>query len=106
MSQFEIVAVQLAALGLTIAVRPGEYVVNVRGGSDATAYFTDDLDDALTHGRAIAAALPDSASPQGVAVRHRKWRRPMSAKAQRRRKIRQHNHRMRARATREGQSSG
>jgi len=51
MNQFKIVAAQLAALGLTITNRPGEYCVNFRGGGDATAYFTDDLDDALDYGR-------------------------------------------------------
>ena len=98
MTRFEIAAAQLAALGLTITNRPGEYVVNFRGGSDATAYLTDDLDDALEHGRAVAAALPEPISPSTVAVRRRKWRRPMSAKAQRRRMIKAHNYRLRGRA--------
>ena len=37
-------------IGLTITNRPSEYVVNIRDGGDATAYLTDDLDDALDHG--------------------------------------------------------
>lgn len=98
MNQFEIVAAQLAALGLTIAVRPGEYSVNFRGGSDATAYLTDDLDDALDHGRAVAAALTEATSPSSAGGRRRSWRRPMSAKAARRAFIRTHNRRMRGRA--------
>lgn len=100
MNQFEIVAAQLAALGLKIAVRPGEYCVNFRGGGDATAYLTDDLDDALDHGRAVAAALPEASSAPGEGGRGRKWRRPKSAKAARRAFIRAHNRRMRGRALR------
>jgi hypothetical protein len=101
MNQFEIVAAQLAALGLTITVRPGEYCVNFRGGGNATAYLTDDLDDALNHGRAVAAALPEAASAPREGGRRRKWRRPKSAKAARRAFIRAHNRRMRGRALRQ-----
>jgi hypothetical protein len=73
--------------------------VNFRGGTDATAYFTDDLQDAFEHGRAMALAGPPA--PVEPAGRRRKWRRPMSAKAQRRRMIKAHNRRMRGRALRE-----
>jgi hypothetical protein len=94
MNKFDAVAAELAALGLTIAVRPGEYVVNFRGGGDATAYFTDDLDEALDHGRALAAALAEATSqPKGPKNKRRRARRPMNATAQRRRWVRRKNRR-------------
>ena len=89
---------ELRAQGILITSRAGEWCVNYRGGSEATAYVTDDLRDAFEHGRAMAATAPQAAAP-APAVRHRrKWRRPMSAKAARRAFIKKHNRRMRARS--------
>jgi hypothetical protein len=87
---------ELRAQGILITNRAGEWCVNFRGGTDATAYVTDDLQDAFEHGRAMASA---GQSASAEPVRHRlKWRRPMSAKSQRRRLIQSHNYRMRGRA--------
>ena len=98
-SLFESVAAELRALGLTITIRPGEYCVNFRDRTEATGYFTDELQDALEHGRAMAADRPSAPPAWGKSsLIRRKWRRPMSAKTQRRRRIRAHNHRMRGRA--------
>ena len=54
-SIFATVVEELVAFGIALRSRPGEYVVNFRGGSEATAYVTDDLDDAFTRGQAMAA---------------------------------------------------
>ena len=98
-SLFESVAAELRALGLTITTRPGEYCVNFRDGREGTGYFTDELQDALEHGRAMAAENPStSPEPEKSSLIRRKWRRPMSAKTQRRRMIRAHNRRAWARA--------
>jgi hypothetical protein len=72
--------------------------VNVRGGSQATEYLTDDLQDAFDHGRALAAARIEAPVPSTPPAIRRQWRRPMNAGAQRRRMIKAHNYRMRARA--------
>jgi hypothetical protein len=57
-------------------------------------------DDALDHGRAVAAALSTLIRPPSAGGRRRNWRRPMSAKAARRAFIRAHNRRTRGRALR------
>jgi hypothetical protein len=89
---------ELRAQGILITHRDGEWCVNFRGGSDATAYLTDDLQDAFEHGRTMAlAGQPVAAEP---VKRRRLWRRPKSAKAARRAMIRQHNRRLRARTLR------
>jgi hypothetical protein len=90
---------ELRVQGILITNRAGEWCVNFRGGIDATAYVTDDLQDAFEHGRAMALARqPAAAEP----VKHRhKWRRPTNAKSQRRRMIKAHNYRLRARALRQ-----
>lgn len=92
---------ELRAQGVLITNYGGEWCVKLRSTADATGYVTDDLLDAFEHGRALAAA-PGNASPAEAIppTIRRKWRRPMSAKAQRRRFIRQHNRRMRGRALR------
>ena len=85
---------------MTLRRLPGEYCVNFRNGGDGTARLADDLDQALKLGRAMAA---DKAAIQAAvkAPLRRKWRRRrMTAKAQRRRFIRRHNRRVRARAMR------
>lgn len=49
---------ELNRLGFTLrrAGERSEYRVNFRGGAEVTAYYTNDLADALDTGRAIAAA--------------------------------------------------
>jgi hypothetical protein len=46
---------ELRALGLTMRVEEGEFIVNKRGGREATAHYTDDLTDAVATGVAMAA---------------------------------------------------
>lgn len=41
----------LKTLGCTLQIRDGEYRVNIKGGSEATAYYTDDREDALDTAR-------------------------------------------------------
>jgi hypothetical protein len=97
-SRLELVTAELRSLGMTLRRLPGEYCVNFRNGGDGTARLADNLDQALELGRAMAA---DKAATQAAekAPLHRKWRRRrMTAKAQRRRFIRRHNRRVRARA--------
>jgi len=90
---------ELRARGVLITNCGGDWCVNVRGGTQATEYLTDDLQDAFEHGRAMAAARPAAPAPEKPPeIIRRKWRRPMSAGAQRRRMIKAHNHRVRARA--------
>ena len=85
---------ELRAHGFLITNRAGEWRGNVRGGTDAAAYVTDDLqDDVVESGEAMA---PTTAEP--IRRRRRKWRRPKSAKAARRAFIRAHNRRRRARS--------
>ena len=102
LSRFELAARELRALGVTLAALPGEYRVNFSGGGDATAYLTDDLDDAIEHGRAVARAAEAKPPPPA-----RKWqKKKMTPKAIRRRMIRAHNRRMRARAIRQQREGG
>src|ERR1700674_3046947 len=93
---------ELRAHGILITSRAGEWCVNYRGGAEATAYVTDDLQDAFEHGRAMAASVATKArAPDKPTLKAgRKLRRPMSAKAMRRRFIKQHNMRQRGRALR------
>ena len=44
----------LRAVGVTITKRHGEYRVNLRGGQEATAYYTDDIEDAVNTGQQMA----------------------------------------------------
>jgi hypothetical protein len=46
MTQKELFAA-VRALGLSITVLNGEYRINFRGGREATAYYTNDREDAL-----------------------------------------------------------
>jgi len=50
----------LQTLGLTLKhdAGTGEYIVNFKGGKEATAYFTDDLDDAVKTGEKMAQENP------------------------------------------------
>lgn len=55
---FQYVKDVLNILGLTISKYDGEYRVNfARGGSEETAYYTDDLDDAYGTGIRMADRL-------------------------------------------------
>ena len=62
-SPFEIARAELEALGVVLTSVPGEYRVNFRKGRADTEYLTDDLQDALAHGRAMAAAPPAPSLP-------------------------------------------
>jgi hypothetical protein len=66
---------ELAALGVRLIARPGEYVVNFRDGTEATACITDDLAEAIMHGhalaRSIAADPPPSQGPGQARVARR-----------------------------------
>ena len=95
---------ELAAHGVRLTARPGEYCVNFRNGSEATAYVTDDLTDAIEHGRTLARAARQSADtvPARPACAKRRRRPPaMTPKARRHRMIRRHNQRLCARMLRQ-----
>ena len=98
-SPFELAAAELRALGITLARLPGEYRVNYRNAGDATARTVETLDEALKLGRELAADAPASSRPAQGKRRRRPLR--MTPKAVRRRMIRKHNQRMRARAIRQ-----
>jgi hypothetical protein len=95
-SPFDRVTAELRALGITLARLPGEYRVNFRNGGDATALTVETLDEALVLGRSMATDAP-ARPTQG---KHRRRPLRMTPKAIRRRMIRQHNLRLRARAAR------
>lgn len=60
-SPFELAQAALRELGLVIKRTDyGEYRVNYKGGDEGTAYYTDDLDDAVVTGQHMA----KHASPQ------------------------------------------
>ena len=74
-------------------------VCEPQGRDPGAEYLTDDLQDAFEHGRALAASqLAPPAPEKPPEIIRRKWRRPINGKAQRRRMIKAHNYRMRARA--------
>lgn len=101
--RLDAVAAELRAIGITLESRPGEYRVNFRNGKEDTACYTEGLQEALAAGRAMAATAVSDQTGQTVPAATRKWRRRprrMTSKAQRRRMIRKHNRRMRARAIR------
>lgn len=100
LSRFETVARELRVLGITLTRLPGEYRVNYLDGKDGTAVFGSDLDEALALGRSMAEAAP-AAVVRAAAAYHRRRHRKMTPKAIRRRMIRAHNRRMRARAIRQ-----
>ena len=95
--RFELAARELHALGIVITRLPGEYRVNVIGGSDATAMSCDELEEAMAVGRRMAQERPCTPAHEAVVSRRRRPKR-MTAKAIRRRMIRAHNQRMRGRA--------
>jgi hypothetical protein len=97
-SPFELAARELRVLGITLANLPGEYRVNYRNGSDATARMAETLDEALALGRQLAAAAPAPAQPAHGKRRRRPLR--MTPKAVNRRRRMAHLRCMRARALR------
>jgi hypothetical protein len=98
---------ELRARGVLITNHGGEWRVRCRGEGEESGYFTDDLQDALERGRSMVVPEPPSPlAPKTPEAPRRKWRRPMNAKAMRRRRIRAHNHRMRGRALKERRDSG
>ena len=99
-SRFDLATAELRALGITLASLPGEYRVNYRNASDATARMAETLDEALALGRELAANAPAPATPTSHGKRRRRPLR-MTPKAVRRRMIRKHNQRMRARSIRQ-----
>lgn len=98
---------ELRARGVLITNRGGDWCVNLRGGTQATEYLTDDLQDAFEHARALAASQTAAPAPEKKPPDiRRKWRRPISAGAQRRRIIKAHNYRLRARAIKKQREEG
>jgi hypothetical protein len=85
LSRFELAARELRALGIVMTRLPGEYRVNFRTGTDATARTVETLDQALELGRTTAADAPAPPSP----AHGKRGRRPrrMTPKAIRRRMI-------------------
>lgn len=65
MSKFTIAFAKsvLSPLGMSLRKRDNEFRVNFRDGAEATAYYTDDLDDALSTGRAMALGRSETAAP-------------------------------------------
>src|SRR5258708_38010367 len=86
---------ELRALGITLSLPPGTYCVNFRDASAATAYFSDDLQDALEHGPEMAAlAAKPAATPDKPPLKtRRKRRRPGTAAALGRPRLREMNRR-------------
>lgn len=63
---------ELAAYGMVITKRDaGEYRVNFKGGQESTAYYTDDIDDAVNTGVVMSRTRPSSLD---LAVAHRRTR--------------------------------
>lgn len=63
--RFEEAKAELRRFGMTLTIALGEYCVNYEGGTEATAYYTTDLDDALTTGRAMSQAAHKAKPPLG-----------------------------------------
>jgi hypothetical protein len=104
-SPFERAAGELRKLGITLRQLPGEYQVNLTGGPDENALTAGTLEEAVELGRDMAKTL---APALAAASRGRRPRRPlrMTPKAVRRRKIKAHNYRLRARALRKQREEG
>jgi len=100
MTRYETLAAQLRAMGLTIRSLPGEYCLNFRSGGERTARFAEDLDHALEIGREMAADAKANGTATKRPPRRQRWRKQTTPKARRRRFIRAHNRRVRARALR------
>lgn len=44
---------EATAMGLVLTKTDGEYRINFKGGKEATAYYTDDLEDAMNTGKSM-----------------------------------------------------
>ena len=55
LSPFELATAERRKLGITLTSLPGEYRVNFRNGSDASAQTFETMDEALEAGRSMAA---------------------------------------------------
>ncbi len=77
-SRFECIAAELRTLGLTLHRLPGEYIVNLRNGSDRTARMVETLDEALEVGRQMAAETTTSSPAKG---QWHRWPRRRKSKA-------------------------
>lgn len=62
---------ELRTAGVTISARneAGEYRVNLAGGTELTAYYTDDLVDALGTGHAMSCATVAFDAENGIESR-------------------------------------
>jgi len=54
----------LAAEGMSLRHNDGEYRVNFRNGTEDSAYYTNDLQDAVDTGRSMAAGYTDASLMQ------------------------------------------
>ena len=52
---------QLRPIGITLRKRDGEYRVNYKGGCEDTAYYTNEVEDAVLTGKAMARQWPQQA---------------------------------------------
>jgi len=48
---------ELRAIGIDLSIVPGCWCVNYRGATAATAYYSDDLPDAIEYGREMAKSI-------------------------------------------------
>ncbi len=85
---FKAAVEELREFGIVLTMSPGEYKVNYRGGTPATAYRSDDLADAVEHARAMASLRPASSEPPLG---------PMSRASSHRSKMYKHNAKVAAR---------
>jgi len=99
-SPFELAAVELRKLGITLARLPGEYRINYKNGTDATAQTAETIDAALDLGRAMAAERAEAETHSGGPRRRRRPRR-MTPKAYNKRLRMQQLRRLRAHTLRQ-----
>jgi hypothetical protein len=95
---FELATAELRKLGITLRQLPGEYRVNLLGGSDANALSAETLDEAVQLGLDMAKTFTPATTSTAASRKNYRHPRRMTPKAQRRRMIRQHARRMQARA--------
>jgi len=107
-THLETARTELRAKGVELTMHPGMWCVNFRGAGAETAYFSEDLEDVIEHGREMAAsAFAVSSQRAHHAKPHHPWHpKKMTPKAIRRRMIRAHNRRMRARLLRRQREPG
>ena len=61
---------QLRDFGMSVNVRDGEYRVNFLGGKEETAYYTNDLEDAVDTGRLMFQARNSEADHRAFVNAH------------------------------------